>query len=405
MRLLLIHRYFWPDTPPYAHMLRRIAAALATEHEVTVLSTQPSYKPEVEIAAQPRQERLDGFTVRRIRLMGERSRGSFVRGLNSLLFGVRVFAHVLVARRYDAVMISTSPPIAAGLSAGLAARLRRARFIYHCQDLHPEVALYSQLLRRGLTYRLLRWLDSGNCRRASKVVVLSEDMKSTLRERGIPADGRVEIINNFALSDGGAAATPPGLAKSPGVFRIMFAGNIGRFQGLEHLIEIARLLPRDGRVELVFLGDGAAKSQLMAQAGDLLGSTVKFIGHVPIDVVGSALSTADLCVVSLSLNIYRVAYPSKTMSYLCAGKPLLVLVEQNSELARLVRSEAVGLVVSGESPATVAGSILELIERPEQLQAMSRRAGQLGQRLFAEDVVLPRWRQLFRELAGQRSNG
>src|SRR6478752_1960155 len=99
MRLLLIHRYFWPDTPPYAHMLRRIAAALATEHEVTVLSTQPSYKPEVEMASQPRDERLDGFSVRRIRLMRETSRGSLVRGLNALLFALRVFAHVLTGGR------------------------------------------------------------------------------------------------------------------------------------------------------------------------------------------------------------------------------------------------------------------------------------------------------------------
>jgi glycosyltransferase involved in cell wall biosynthesis len=251
---------------------------------------------------------------------------------------------------------------------------------------------------------LLLRLDSGNCRRASRVVVLSEDMKSTLRERGIAVDGLVEIINNFALGDGSAKAIPAGLAKSPGVFRIMFAGNIGRFQRLEHLIEIARLLPHDGRVELVFLGDGAAKNQLMAQAGPMLGSTVKFVGHVPIDVVGSALSTADLCVVSLSPEIYRVAYPSKTMSYLCAGKPLLVLVEENSELARLVRDEEVGLVVSAGGAATVAGAILELIDQPGQLQAMSRRAGQLGQRFFAESVVLPRWRQLFRELAGHRSD-
>jgi len=107
----------------------------------------------------------------------------------------------------------------------------------------------------------------------------------------------------------------------------------------------------------------------------------------------------------LSPDIYRVAYPSKTMSYLCAGKPLLVLVEETSELSRLVRAEGVGLVASGESAASVAGAIRELINHPEQLQAMSRRAGQLGQRSFADRVVLPRWRHLFRELAEQRSDG
>jgi glycosyltransferase involved in cell wall biosynthesis len=405
MRVLLIHRYFWPDTPPYAHMLRRIAATLATEHEVTVLSTQPSYKPEVAIAEQPRYERLDGFFVRRIRLMPERSRHSPVRALNAMLFALRVVAHVLTHARYDVVMISTSPPIVAGLAAGLAARLRGASFVYHCQDLHPEVALHSRLLQRGLVYRLLLWLDNANCRRANKIVVLSEDMRSTLRERGIAVDGRVEVVNNFALDGGCAAGVPTGLEKSPGVFRVMFAGNIGRFQRLEHLIDIARLLPDDGRVEFVFLGDGAAKSQLMAQADAMLGSSVKFVGHVPIDVVGQALNTADLCVVSLSPEIYRVAYPSKTMSYLCAGKPLLVLVEEQSELSRLVRAEAVGLVASGESATTVAGAILELIDHPEELRAMSQRAGQLGRRIFADRVVLPRWRNLFRELAEQRSNG
>jgi glycosyltransferase involved in cell wall biosynthesis len=405
MRVLLIHRYFWPDTPPYAQMLRRIAAALATEHEVTVFSTQPSYKPEVEITAQPRFERLDGFRVCRIGLLRERSRGSCVRVLNALMFAFRVFVHVLTRERYDAVMISTSPPVVAGLAAGLAARLRRTSFIYHCQDLHPEVALYSRRLQPGLVYRLLRRLDTGNCRRASKVVVLSEDMKTTLRERGIRVDGHVEIVNNFALGGGSGATVPAELAKRPGVFRIMFAGNIGRFQRLEYLIEIARLLPDDGRVEFMFLGDGAAKRQLMTHADAMLGSTVKFVGHVAIDMVGAALDTADLCVVSLSPDIYRVAYPSKTMSYLCAGKPLLVVVEENSELSHFVRTEAVGLVVSGESAAAAVSSIVELIDHPEQVRAMSRRARQLGQRLFTDSVVLLRWRQLFREVAEQRSNG
>jgi glycosyltransferase involved in cell wall biosynthesis len=401
MRVLLIHRYFWPDTPPYAHMLRRIAAALATEHEVTVLSTQPSYKPEVKIAGQPRRAPLDGFTVRRIRLLPEKSRSSLGRGLNPLLFAARVFAHVLTARRYDVVMISTNPPIVAGLAAGLAARLRRASFVYHCQDLHPEVALYSQLLKRGLVYRLLLWLDSSNCRRASKVVVLSEDMRSTLLQRRIGAPLSVEIVNNFALTSGSRAELVPAeLVKRPGVFRIMFAGNIGRFQRLEHLIEIARLLSEDRRIEFVFLGDGAAKPQLMAQAGAMLGSTVRFLGHIPVDAVGDALSTADLCVVSLSPDIYRVAYPSKTMSYLCAGKPLLVLVEEASELSCLVRTEAVGVVASGGSAAPAARAILELLDDPEELEAMSRRARQLGQQRFADSVVLPRWQHLFRELAG-----
>ena len=70
MKILLIHRYFWPDTPPYAVILKKIARRLATDgHDVTVLSTQPAYKPELANEVQPSVEVIDGYRVVRISLI------------------------------------------------------------------------------------------------------------------------------------------------------------------------------------------------------------------------------------------------------------------------------------------------------------------------------------------------
>ena len=58
MRILIVYRYFWPDTPPYATMLRDISRWLAEAgHDVEILTAQPSYKPEVGIDHQLRMYR------------------------------------------------------------------------------------------------------------------------------------------------------------------------------------------------------------------------------------------------------------------------------------------------------------------------------------------------------------
>jgi len=142
-RILAIHRYYWPDAPPYASMLRAIVDRWSSHgHQVEVLTTQPSYKPEAGIPVQPRRERLDLSTVRRINLPADRSGGP-AKLLNVALFPLLVFLHILLGRQRDVVMCSTAPPVTLGVAASLAAKMRGARFVYHCMDIHPEIGALS----------------------------------------------------------------------------------------------------------------------------------------------------------------------------------------------------------------------------------------------------------------------
>ncbi|MHC4837863.1 MAG: hypothetical protein ACYTF3_06720 [Planctomycetota bacterium] len=99
MRILLIHRWFWPAAPPYASMLRSIGRELVEEgHEVTVLTAQPSYNRATRVEKRPRVEQLDGMTVRRVRLLPESKRNYLMRGLNMLLFMGAVRRTILAAK-------------------------------------------------------------------------------------------------------------------------------------------------------------------------------------------------------------------------------------------------------------------------------------------------------------------
>ncbi len=409
MRILLIHRWFWPDAPPYASMLRSIGRKLVEEgHEVTVLTAQPSYNRATRGEKRPRVEQLDGMTVRRARLLPESKRNYLLRGLNMLLFMGAVRRTILAAKggqAYDAVMASTMPPVLVAASARRAARRRGAAFLYHMMDIYPEIALVSGMKKEGALTRWLGRVDARNCEQAARVIVLSEDMKEALALRGLDV-ANVELRNNFRLEsfdgDETGAALPPGLAKPEGAFRLLFAGNLGRFQGLEQVLEAVQLLaPDHPELRLDFLGEGHARARLEEQAGALLGRQVFFHGYLPLEQAAAAVRTADLSLVTLQPDIIRYAYPSKTMTCLAEGSPLLAMVESDSELARMVRDEQVGFVAPQEDPAALAEALREaLATAPTQRAAMGARARDLAERAFTTDSSLPWWCKLFRDLRG-----
>lgn len=398
LRVLTIHRYFWPDTPPYASILRRIAARWSQDgHDVEVLSTQPSYKVDAGIPKQATNEVVDGFKVHRMSLLPETA-GLLFRALNAVLFALRSFIYLLSHRQYDVVMISTAPPIIGGALVGLAAKLIGARFIYHCMDVHPEIGKISGEFRNPVLYSMLRKVDAWTCRGAARVVVLSEDMESAIKSRPHAGDVKVSIINNFGLPvfEETAADLPAEFRKADGVFRIIFAGNLGRFQGLETFIDAMKLIEEHRDIEFVFLGSGKAMGALQDAATRM--DNVNFFRHQPVSIAQRIIADADLCVVSLIPGVVHYAYPSKTMAYLQQGRPILVSVEPESALAKMVEAEAVGVVVEPGSASGIAKAIVELANDRELWRHMQKSAARCGVMQFAEKPILDKWTALLQDI-------
>lgn len=401
LRVLAVHRYFWPDTPPYASLLRAIVTRWAADgHRVDVLSTQPSYKADTALARQPDEQRLDGARVFRVDLPREHER-PVVRLANVARFAAAIVRHARANGPYDVIMASTAPPVAVGAAAALAARLTGARFLYHCMDIHPEIGRISGEFRNPVVFGLLRRLDSATCRSANRVIVLSEDMASALRQRPSRDGIRCEVINNFSLPDyettAGREVLPSGFGKPAGRFRVLFAGNLGRFQGLESVVDAMHCLRDRTDIELVLLGEGRAASALRERAGDLLGASVKFFPHQPVNVAREIMRTADAGLVTLTPGIYRYAYPSKTMAYLSEGLPLIVAVEPDSALSGFVRREGAGTTVAPGDPEALAHVLRSWADDPDATVRMREQARRLATEVFDQDVVLDRWSRLLRE--------
>lgn len=395
MKILLSHRYFWPDTPPYASMLRSIAARLAGDgHDVTVFSTQPSYHGSHALQALAEEE-LDGFHVTRVPIFKEKKGNPPLRALNVLTYAQKLRRHILKVGNYDVVMASTFPPIVAGRTAARAAQKIGARFFYHCMDIHPEVSLYSGQIKSKRLVNYLQHLDSKTCHMADEIIVLSQDMRNTVCQRPGNETLKPRVINNFLLEDFEAETSLDPVQLPSDKFTILFAGNLGNFQNLDLIISAAHELADLDEVQFWFVGEGAAKNRLIKQSGNLLNKSIFFVEQQPARVAQNLMGQSNLNLVSLMPNIYRVSYPSKTMVSLSRSGPILAIIEPDSELAKMVIENNIGYTAPADHPTVIVQSVRQAYKERHLGPTLRENTSRLYEDHFSKDLILDRWSELF----------
>lgn len=406
MRILAIHRYYWPDVAPYGVMLKALAAHWASQgHSVSVSTAVPSYGAGKAKRTSVCESSHEGVAVRRIRI-GSDQRSAFSRLVNAIAFSVITAGQVALGRRRDLVMCSTVPQVLLAYMVSLACRLRRTRFLYHCMDLHPEIGAISGEFAAPWRYRFLMRLEKATCRRAWAIVVLSEDMRLTLIQRDQRLAAKIHVIENFDLPpdvDQSDIAKPMP-RPSPGVIRICFTGNLGRFQGLEQVVDVVLRGPAElDALELVLMGDGAVADALRKRwrhAPVGVRSRLRFLPHSPRGEALALMRSSDYGLVSLVPGVIRFAHPSKAATYLAQGLPLLVAVEEDSELVRSVLHNGTGRHLPHEEGEMLA-TLLDLTRLGPVSEAFRNKALEYWSDHLEFGRVLVAWEELLTTAGGK----
>lgn len=343
-KVLLVHRFFYPDSPPYALILDDMHTMLRDEgFVVDVLSSQPSYKSvDKDMKLKYKTENADGSTVYRLPVF-KLNNAKVEKVLNYFWFPVIVFLFLLFHRKYQIITVSTAPQIFLASFVSIIAKMKGSKLVYHCMDIHPEIGRLSGEFKNKFIFNILLWIDNMTCRISSKIIVLSSDMKKVLVDRNDKILNKIEIINNYDLSDE-STEQKQFFTDDQKKTRIVFTGNIGRYQNLNSFVLALRDYGCIENFELVFVGEGGALKELKKLSEPVI-SCVRFIPHQSIAVARQIISEADMGIVSLQEEVVKYAYPSKTMTYLSEGTPVLACVEKDSELATFINDNKLGVSV------------------------------------------------------------
>ncbi len=404
-RVLLLTQWFDPE-PTFKGLV--FARELVLQgFEVEVVTGFPNYPggkvyPGFNIRWIQR-ELIDGVEVTRLPLYPNHDQSAIKRVLNYASFAASaLFYGLFIAKRAD-VMYAYHPPLTVGIAASLIRGVRCIPLVYDIQDMWPDTLRATGMLNNQLALSLVGRVCDWLYRRVDQVVVLSPGFKRLLMKRDVP-ESKIEVIYNWA--DEFALSTPTGTLNPsfPGRdrFKIVFAGNMGKAQALDAVLQAAEILQvRGSRVCFVLLGGGVEVPRLKERTNALALDNVVFLPAVPMAEVGTVLSAADALLVHLRKDpLFEITIPSKTQAYMAVGRPLLMAV--NGDSADLVTQSNSGMTAESENPVALADAAQSLANMPlDQLQAMGSRARQFYQERLGLAVGAGRFGDIFNALASR----
>lgn len=402
-RVLILTQWFDPE-PTFKGLV--FARELVNRgFEVEVVTGFPNYPggklyPGYRLKLLQREE-VEGVRVTRVPLYPSHDQGVVGRILNYVSFAASSLIYSLfVAKRPD-VIYAYHPPLTVGMSAALVRLFRRVPVVYDIQDMWPDTLRATGMFSNEKALRVVSKVCDWVYRHVDQLVVLSPGFKRLLTERSVPAD-KIEVIYNWCAEDSLAApvgtvpATFPGKEK----FRILFAGNMGKAQALDSVLEAAALLQeRAPQISFVFLGDGVEVARLRRLAADNALANVVFLGQVPMAEVGAFLSAADALLVHLKKDpLFRITIPSKTQAYMAVGKPILMAVD--GDAADIVTESRCGkIAVSEDSPSIAAAALALMNSSAAEREEMAANSRQFYRDKLSLKVGVSSFATLFSRLA------
>lgn len=389
-RIIFLNRFYWPEEPATAQLLADLAEALAgAGHEVTVITSRPRRTglPQREFHRGVTILRVPGTRWSRLGLPGKAA--DFV----TFYFGA-LWKLGFAAQRGDKVVALTDPPLL-GVGVWLAARLCGARVFHWVQDVYPEIAATltgQHWLRIVCPLRNLAWRRSDGC------VTLGSDMAAMLAQAGVSP---VKIVISPNWAPAGVAIQPRTAADNlraawqlEGKFVVAYSGNLGRVHDLGPVLDVAEALRDEPGIAFVFIGAGAQRARLEAQAIERGLAQVHFHPPQPRARLAESLALGDLHLVTLLPGCERLVFPSKLYGVAAVGRPVIFIGPRECEIARLVEQRGFGRAFARDEIAAIADGIRQLRADPGKLRQLAAAAETFGRDHSGPAQATPAWEKL-----------
>ncbi|MCU1693588.1 MAG: glycosyl transferase [Frankiales bacterium] len=364
--------------------------------EVFVLAGVPHYPHWSTPEAYRRRLRVDevreGVRVRRLRHVVPAQQTALTRGLYELTFGVHVLAQRLPFR--PDVVLAVVPSLFGSAAAAAIARRTGARLVVWVQDLMGPATAQSGIAGGGSITRATTWLEGRVLRRADQVLVLNEAFRGYAEGVGCSPDA-VAVVRNWShvqAPTADRAETRRRLGWGEDQLIALHSGNMGLKQGLENVVQAARVAAVDApHVRFVLMGDGSQRFALQELGRDV--PTLQFLPPAADGEFTDVLAAADVLLVNERASAVDMSLPSKLTSYFRAGRPVVAAVPRGGGTASEVMRSGAGCVVEPEDASALLHGTLALLREPELAREASAAAAAHARKFLQPSESLRRLRE------------
>ena len=385
--LWIISELFPPDETSTAFILGEIANVMARKYDVKVICGPEIYDKRKKTDPNNRFVLNPDIQVIHVKGVDLDKNTFFGKAMRFAVISRQLYKTAKKCiKEGDKVLLVTNPaPV-----VPLISRLRKKRHFdlnVLVHDVFPENTAPAGLKLPTFAYNLLKNIFDKAYSRADQLIALGRDMKQVLEKMVVRFEHKpmVTIIENWADLD---IVSPMQLQAHPNSFVLEYAGNIGRVQGLQTLIEDVQKTGND-KMEFHLWGTGAEESSLKDYTVHHGMKNVVFHGGYLRSKQSEVINSCDLALVTLTEGMFGLGVPSKTYNIMAAGKAILFIGEPESEIGLLVKEKQIGYVFEPSDREGIRKFLSGLSpEKCSEFAEMGKRAREVAEKEYAKEIIL-----------------
>jgi len=388
--VLILSQFFYPEYITSATLPYETAVDLSKHGlSVDVLCGYPkNYNTEKDI---PSKETVKNVNITRINYPNFNKNTFLGRLLNYFAFTVSMLLNIMRLKNYKVIIVYSTPPVLP-LVPGLASMFFHTKMIFVSYDIYPEVAIRMNAVEESsIISKIMKKINNLVFKQTSKVVALSSEMKSFILNNRNIASEDIAVIPNWAndvilkqkcevkntLFDG---------LDYMNKTIISYFGNMGTAQDMATILNAIRSVKENKNIHFLFAGHGNKMDELRKSVYDEELKNVTIYDYLHGEDYTDAQSISDGFIVSLEEGLDGLCVPSKTYSYMSAGRPIISIMNPECDISRdLVYHNAGFAVLNGDNENMVK-SILSLTNK-ELVDTMSSNCKKLFTDKFTREIA------------------
>lgn len=376
MKILIVVAYFPPEIGSAAHVYSDLARAFVRKgHDVDVIT---SYPRDYNLNASDRttvfdlDEELDGIHVHRVRHANVRD-NIVMRGLEHFLLPGWYFRRFReLGKKFD-VCLFYIPPLPLFYLAQKIKKFDGTPSVLNYQDFHPQELTDVGVMKNPVLIKVMEHIERKSYRDADFITVLSEGGIEYVVQRGAAVEKVAHIYNSVSLEEIDQYLSKNDFKQDEKIedkFLISYAGILSPYQGIDNILDAAKELADHPEIVFYIAGDGSNKNHLEARIAEEAITNVRLIPFLPRDEYYNLVNSSDISFISLDDRMKAPCFPGKTINLMAARKPIIALVPEDCETARVINEVGCGRVVKPGDVTTLRDTIIELSQNPDMMQSM-----------------------------------
>lgn len=400
MKILVVCQHYWPEN----FRVTEICEALVQRgHQVTALVGLPNY-PTGVIPTEYRHFRnrhqvRNGVEIRRCFEIGRR-KGKVGLAINYVSYMVSASLHALLCKRdFDVVYAYSTSPVLMSLPAALLRCVCPKKLMIYVLDIWPACLAAMNVEEDSFLYRFMKFVSKWVYWKADLLIYSSKRFQNYLKEfHGIEVSDQ-QYMPQFADD---VFLTPLPAKQRREETQLVFAGNIGKVQAVEVLIQTAALL-RDEPIKWHIVGDGSNYEACVQLAKSLhLEEKVQFYGRRPLEEMPSFYAMADAMLVSMRDDIsVKDTLPGKVQSYMAAAKPVLGSI--GGETAYVIEQAQCGFCAPPDDVEAFAAVVRQFLAQKDW-EVLGQNGRHYSDAHFTKKDHMDRLEAMLQSLAGGNDN-